>query len=175
VKTVAVIITVLVIAVLWAVMLLPVIAARWGRRSYRRYSGLERQRASAKQARVAGGHRFQSAGQYLIEAQCLLADRGEYLQAQAIEYLRVGMSAMADRHRQATCGYAPLSSANPVREAELADLQQREADAIADTQAIAELADIVREKTRAGQVPGLQPLRGALDLEATLNRRKAVH
>ena len=60
-KTVAVIIAVLVIAVVVAVVLLAVVAARWGRRSYQRYSGLERQRASAKQARVAGADRLQDA------------------------------------------------------------------------------------------------------------------
>jgi hypothetical protein len=175
VRTVAVIIAVLVIAVLVAVVVLAVIAARWGRRSYQRYSGLERQRAAAKQARVVGADRLQGAEQHLIEAQRLLADRGGYQQAQAIEHLRIRLSAMADRHRHATYGYAPLGSPNPVREAELADLQQRDADAIADAQAIAGLAETVRDRARAGDAPDLRPLQGALDdLERTLDRRKAA-
>jgi len=175
VRTVAVIITVLVIAVVVAVVLVAVIAARWGRRSYQRYSGLERQRAAAKRARVAGADRLQGAEQHLIEAQRLLADAGGYQQAQAIEHIRIHLSTLADRHRHATYGYAPLGSANPVREAELADLQQRDADAIADAQAIAELAETVRDTVRAGDTPDLRPLQGALDdFEMALNRRKAA-
>jgi cell division protein FtsB len=175
VKTVAVIIAVFLVAVLVVVALLAVVAARWGRRSYQRYSGLERQRAAAKQARVAGADRLQDAEQHLIEAQRLLAGRGVYQQAQAIEHLRIRLSAMADRHLHATYGYAPLGSPNPVREAELADLQQRDADAIGDAQAIAELAETVRDTARAGDTPDLRPLQGALDdFEVTLNRRKAA-
>lgn len=49
------------IAVVVAVVLLAVVVARWGRRSCQRYSGLDRQRASARQARVAGADRLQGA------------------------------------------------------------------------------------------------------------------
>jgi hypothetical protein len=48
---------------------------------------------------------------------------------------------MADRHRHATYRYALLGSPNPVREAELADRRQRDADVIVGTQLIADLAN----------------------------------
>lgn len=76
---------------------------------------------------------------------------------------------MADRHRHATYGYAPLGSPNPVRAAELADLHQRDADAIADAQVIDELAETVRDTVRAGGTPDLRSLQGARDdFEITL-------
>jgi hypothetical protein len=61
-------------------------------------------------------------------------------------------------------------------EAELADLQRRDADTIADAQAIADLARIVRDAARDGDAPDLHPLQDALDeLETTLDRRKAAN
>jgi hypothetical protein len=47
--------------------------------------------------------------------------------AQAVERIRVRLSTAADRHRYATQGYAPLESPIPVQEAELAELQARDA------------------------------------------------
>jgi hypothetical protein len=171
-----IVIIVLLIAVLAAIACLAVVVARWGRRSYQRYSGLERQRASAKQARDAGADRLKDAERHLIEAQQDLAARGEYSRAQDVERLRTRLSTLADRHRYATYGYAPLGSPNPVREAELAQLQQRDADVITDAQAITELAEGVRDRVRDGAVADLRPLEAALErLRAAMDRRKAVN
>lgn len=83
---------------------------------------------------------------------------------------------MAVRHRHAIYRYAHLGAPYLVREAELADLQRRDADTIADAQAIADLARIVRDAARDGDAPDLHPLQDALDeLETTLDRRKAAN
>lgn len=165
----------LVIAVLVVVALLAVVAARWGRRSYQQYSGLEHQRAAARQAREAGVDRLKDAERHLVEAQRELAGRGEYGHAQEIEHLRSQLSTLADRHRYATYGYVPLGSPHPVREEELARLQQHDADGIADAQAVAELAERIRGQARDGAAMDLRALEAALErLRAAAGRRKAV-
>jgi hypothetical protein len=170
-----VLIVVLLILVVVALVLVAVLVARFGRRNYQRYSGLERQRGAAKQARDAGADRLKSAEHHLVEAQRDLVGLGEHDQAQAIERLRTRLSTLADRLRHATYGYSPVGSPNPVREAELAELQERDAETITEAQRIVELAEHVSNTARAGQVPELEPLRSALDhLHATLDRRRAV-
>jgi hypothetical protein len=169
-----VLIVVLLIIVVAVLVLLTVIAVRWGRRSYQRYSGLERQRGSAKQARMAGTDRLKGAERHLIEAQRELVERGEHKTAQAIERLRVRLSTLADRLRYATYGYSPIGSPNPIRESELAELQERDAETISEAQAIVELAERIHSKA-SGDNLDLQPLQSALDhLQATLDRRRAV-
>ena len=174
-KLAIILIVLLLLAVIVALVLLAVVTGRWGRRSHQRYSGLERQRASAKQSRDAGADRLKSAERLLIEAQRELVARGEHGQAQAIERLRSRLSTMADRHRHATYGYAPLGSPNPVQEAELAELQQRVADRLGVAQTIVELSEKVSSTARDGETPDLQPLESALDrLLGELDRRKAT-
>lgn len=174
-KSIVILVIVLLVALIVVLGLLAVVAARWGRRSYQRYSGLERQRASAKQSRETGADRLKDAERQLIDSQRELAARGEHEQARAIEHLRVRLSTMADRHRHATYGYAPLHSPNPVQETELAELQQFDADLIGDAQEIVELAERVRATTRDAVAPDLEPLETALDrLHSTLDRRRAV-
>jgi hypothetical protein len=148
---------------------------RFGRRNYQRYSGLEHQRGAAKQARAAGADRLKGAERQLVEAQRELVMIGEHDGAQAIERLRTRLSTLADRLRHATYGYSPLGSPNPVREAELAELQERDAETITEAQGIVDLSEKVSSTARAGQVPDLEPLRAALEhLHATLDRRRAV-
>lgn len=162
----------LVILVLVAIA---IIVLRFSRRSYQRYTGLERQRASAKQSRETGADRLKTAERYLIEAQRELVRRGEHGEAQEIEFLRTPLSTLADRLRHATYGYSPLGSPNPVREDELADLQQRDADTILDAQAIMDLTEQVRTTAQGGEIPDLEALRAALDrLRTSLDRRGTV-
>lgn len=169
------IIILLLIAIVVALALLVIIMTRWGRRSYQRYSGLERQRAAAKQSRDAGVDRLNDAERHLVAAQRELISRGEHTPAQAIERLRTRLSTMADRHRYATHGYAPLSSANPVQEAELAELQERDSEAITDAQMISDLSEGVEKSSRDGGTPDLGQLESALDhFTATLDGRKAM-
>lgn len=174
-KTVTVIIAVLVIAVVVAEMLVAVIAARWGRRSYQRYSGLERRRAAAKRGRLAGADRLLGAGQYLTEAQRLLADAGGYQQAQAIERSRIRLSTMADRHRRATYGYAPLGSPNPIRKPNLPTCSNATPTPSPTPRPSPSWPR--SSATRPGQDarPACGSCKGALDdLEMALNRRKAA-
>ena len=174
-KLTIILIVLLLIAVIVALSVLAVFVARWGRRSYQRYSGLERQRTSAKQSREAGADRLKSAERLLIEAQRDLVARDEHGQAQAIERLRSRLSTLADRLRHATYGYAPLGSPNPIQEEELAELQQRDAETTSDAQMITELTEKIRNTARESEAPDLQPLESALDsLLAALDRRKAV-
>lgn len=165
----------LLLAVVVVVVVLVVFVARRGQREYQHYSGLERQRAAAKQSRDAGVDRLKDAERHLVAAQRELIGRGEHIPAQAIERLRTRLSTMADRHRFATHGYAPLNSANPVQEAELADLQERDSEAITDAQMISDLSETVEKSSRDGRTPELGPLESALDhFTATLDRRKAM-
>lgn len=167
-----VLIIVLVVLVLIVLAILGVVVVRWVRRTYQRYSGLERQRDSAKASRVSGADRLKSAERKLVEAQRAL---GVGAEAQAIERQRTRLSTLADRLRHATYGYSPIGSANPVGAGELADLQQRDADTIADAQGIADLAEDIRQNALTGQTPNLSPLTAALDLlQESLDRRRAV-
>jgi hypothetical protein len=60
-----------------------------------------------------------------------------------------------------------------MREAEISQLQERDAETISDAQMIADLAEQVRSVASSGQAPELQPLRTALDdLQTTLDRRR---
>ncbi len=172
-----IVIVVLLIAIVLVLALLSVVVVRRGRRSYQRYGGLERQRASARQARETGADRLKDAERHLIEAQRDLAGRGQYGQAQELERLRARLPALADRLRHATYGYAPLGSPNPIREEELADLQQRDADMIPDAQMIVDLAEGIRDAVRAGEAPpDLRGLEMALDrFRGSLDRRKTVN
>ena len=70
-------VVILLVAAVLALVLLAIILFRFGLRSYQRYSGLERQRGAAKQARTAGTDRLKSAESHLIDAERELAVRGE--------------------------------------------------------------------------------------------------
>jgi FtsZ-interacting cell division protein ZipA len=171
-KVLLIVIAVIIIAIL---ILLVVLLIRAGRRGYQKYSGLERQRNSAKLSRVAGADRLKSAEQKLVAAQRELAGRGAYDQAQEVERQRIRLSTQADRLRHATYGYSPVGSANPVHETELADLQQWDADTIADAQALVEIADDICRTATDGQRPDLGPLKSSLDLlQDSLDRRQAA-
>jgi hypothetical protein len=165
----------LLILVVVVLILLAVVLVRLSRRSYQRYTGLERQRASAKQSRETGADRLKTAERYLIEAQRELVGLGKHREAQSIEAMRLPLSTLADRLRHATYGYSPIGSPNPVHEAELADLQERDADTILDAQTIVDLADNVRTTARNDETPDLQGLQLALDrLRTSLDRRGTV-
>jgi hypothetical protein len=169
-------IVVLLVAVVAVLVLLVVVIVRFGRRSYQRYSGLEHQRGAAKQARETAADRLKNAERHLIEAQRELIARREYDGGQAIEHLRTRLSTLADRLRHATYGYSPVGSPNPIREAELAELQERDSETITEAQIILELAQQVNSGARDGEnPPDLKPLRAAVDhLLATLDRRRTV-
>ncbi len=175
-KTLSIVLLVLVIvAVAVAVAVVGVAVWRFGRRSYQRYSGLERQRAAARQSRDAGVDRLKDAERELVRAQRQLIARGQHQDAQTIERFRVRLSTAADRHRYALHGYAPLGDPNPIREAELAELQARDSETIGDAQMINDLAHRAAGETAAGQSPDLAALEAAIDhLVTTLDRRKAL-
>lgn len=174
-KTLVIVIVILLVVLIVGLVLAAVAAGRFGRRSYQRYSGLEHQRASAKQSRDAGVDRLKDAERDLVRAQRELITRGQHQDAQAVERLRVRLSTAADRHRYATYGYAPLGSPNPLQEAELAELQARDADTITAAQMITDLAAQASTTAAEGTTPDLGPLEAAIDhLVATLDRRKAV-
>jgi hypothetical protein len=174
-KTVVIIVIVLVVVALVVLAILAVVLGRAGRRGWQRYTGLERQRDSAKQSRVTGADRLKRAERNLIEAQRALVERNELAGAQIIEVQRKHLSTLADRLRYATYGYSPMGSNRPVREQELADLQQRDADTIADAQAIVELTEAIRTAARGNETPDLGALTAALeDLSDSLDRRRAV-
>jgi hypothetical protein len=163
------------IAVIVVLVLLAIVLLKGGRRTYQKYSGMERQRGAAKQSRVAGADRLKSAERKLVEAQRELSARGAYSDAQAIDRQRMRLSTQADRLRHATYGYSPVGSANPVREAELAQLQKRDADTIADAQALVDIADDICRAASDGQSPDLRPLKSSLDLlQESLDRRRAA-
>lgn len=171
-----VLVVILAIILVVLLVLLGIVLVRFGRRSYQRNSGLERQRGAAKQSRMSGFDRLKGAERQLVAAQRELVQRGAPDEAQAIERLRSQMSTLADRLRYATYGYAPLDSASPIREAELGDLQQRDANTIADAQQIADVAEVVHRSAADGRSLDLLPLRSALDLlQESLDRRKAVN
>ena len=163
------------IAVIVVLVLLAIVLLRGGRRSYQKYTGMERQRGAAKQSRVAGADRLKSAERKLVEAQRVLVGRGAYDEAQAVERQRMRLSTQADRLRHATYGYSPVGSTNPVHEAELAELQQRDADTIGDAQGIADIAENVCRAATEGLNPDLGPLKSSIDLlQESLDRRKAA-
>ncbi len=171
-KTLIIVLLVLLVA---ALIVLAVVLVRLARRGYQRYTGLERQRDSAKQSRVAGADRLKGAERRLVEAQRVLGARRAHSDAQDVERLRSRLSTLADRLRYATYGYSPLGSANPVRENELAEIQQNDADTIADAQAIRDTADEICRRASAGETPDLVPLASALDLlQESLDRRRAA-
>lgn len=174
-KTLLIIVVILVVLLIVGLVVAAVAAGRFGRRSYQRYSGLEHQRAAAKQARDAGVDRLKEAERHLVTAQRELISRGQHEDAQAIERLRVRLSTAADRHRYATHGYAPLGAPNPVREAELAELQARDSETISDAQLISDLASQAATTSASGATPDLGSLQAAVDhLVATLDQRKAA-
>ena len=166
---------VVILPVLVAVVLVLVVLFRWGRRSYQHYSGLELQRVSAKQSRVAAADRLKTAERKLVEAQRDLAVLGKHAEAQEIERQRLRPSTLADRLCHAVYGYSPVGSPRPVREEELAEFQQRDADTIAESQMIVDLADEIRHGAATGADPELGRLTSALDLlQETLDRRRLV-
>lgn len=174
-KTVLIVVVILVLIAIIAAIVVAVAAGRFGRRSYQRYSGLERQRAAATQSRDAGFDRLKDAERELVRAQRELVGRGQHGDAQAIERLRVRLTTVADRHRYALHGYAPLGDPNPIREAELAELQARDSETISDAQMISETARLAADTAAAGGTPDLKGLEAAIDhLVATLDRRKAL-
>ncbi len=174
-KTAIIVIVVVLVVIVVVALLIGLALGRFGLRSYQRYSGLERQRGAAKRARTAGVDRLKEAERRLVAAQRDLAAHGEPKQAQAVERLRVRLSTAADRHRYATHGYAPLGSATPVREEELAELQARDADTIGDAQHIDDLCAEIASSAASSSTPDLAPLEQALDrLAASLDRRKAL-
>lgn len=171
-KTLLVIVLVLIIV---ALLVVAIGVWRFGRRSYQRYTGLEGQRAAAKSARDAGVDRLKEAEQQLVRAQRELVSRGQHEEAQRIERLRVRLSTAADRHRFALHGYAPLGDPNPIREAELAELQARDSETITDAQLVNDLAKAVNSSATGEDMPDLGSLESAIDhLVATLDRRKAL-
>jgi response regulator RpfG family c-di-GMP phosphodiesterase len=152
------------------------VGVRYGKRTYQRFSGLERQRGAAKQARVAGTDRLKDAERQLVEAQRELVTHGDLATSQEIERLRKQLSTMADRLRYATYGYSPVGSADPIKEAELAELQERDADMITEAAAIYDLTEKVNSSTRAGESTDLEPLRAGLEhLRGLLDRRRTVN
>jgi hypothetical protein len=166
---------ILVIAVLAAAVVLVVFVARRGQREYQRYSGLERQRAAAKQSRDAGVDRLKDANRYLVETQRSLIARGDHGAAQDVERLRRRLSTMADRTRFATQGYAPLGSPNPLREAELGELQAHDAQTITDAQMVTDVCQQLSSSVDAGEKPDLQPLESALHhLSSQIDARDAL-
>lgn len=165
----------LAVLVVVVLVLLVVVATRLGQRSYQRYSGLQHQRGAAKRSREAGTDRLKTAERLLVEAQRALVEQKEHDQAQAIERLRTQLATLADRLRYATYGYSPIGSPTPVREAELAELQARDAETITDAQRITELAGEIAATARTGDPPDLGPLESSLgQLRAALDRRRAV-
>jgi hypothetical protein len=174
-KTVLIIVVILVVLLIVGLVFAAIAAGRFGRRSYQRYTGLEHQRAAAKQARDVGVDRLKEAERHLVSAQRDLISRRHHEDAQAIERLRVRLSTAADRHRYATHGYAPLGDPNPIREAELAELQARDAETIGDAQMICDLAKQTSAASAAGATPDLGALGAAVDhLVATLDQRKTL-
>jgi hypothetical protein len=165
-----------VIVVVGVGVLLAVVLLRGGQRTYQKYSGLDRQRTAAKQSRETGADRLKTAERHLVVAQRELVGRKEFTQSQEIERLRTQVSTLVDRLRHATYGYSPIGSANPIKEAELAELQERDSEMIIDAQAISELAEQVQSAAAAGESPDLGILSSALEnLRATLDRRRAVN
>ena len=158
------------------IVLVILIGLRFARRGWQRFSGLERQRSSAKQARDSGTLRLKTAERYLVEAQRELASHSALVEAENVDRLRLQLSTLADRLRTATYGYTPLGSPNPVREAELAELQQRDSDTIEEAQLIVDIAAGVRTTAREGGTPDLTQLRTALDhLRTSIDHRRAVN
>jgi hypothetical protein len=169
------VIVILVVVVLVLLALLAVVAARFARRSYQRYSGMEHQRGSAKQARLASVDRLKDAERLLVTAQRALAERSGHVEAGQVERLRLRISTAADRLRYASYGYSPLGSPDPVREPELERLQQNDTSSITDAERIAELARRASTEADTGAALELEPLRSALDLiEESLDRRTEV-
>jgi hypothetical protein len=163
------------LAILVGVVVLAVFVARRGQREYQRYSGLEHQRAAAKQSRDAGVDRLKDANRYLVETQRAVIARGDHSAAQDVERLRSRLSTMADRTRFATHGYAPLHSPNPVREDELAELQAHDAETITDAQMVTDLCQQLSASAGAGEKLDLHPLESALGhLSSRLEARKAL-
>jgi hypothetical protein len=169
-------IVILVILVLAVAAGLGVVLLRGGRRTYQKYSGLERQRNAAKQSRETGADRIKTAERHLIEAQQELVGRKDFDKAKEIERLRTQLSTLADRLRHSTYGYSPVGSPNPIHEAELADLQDRDAAIISEADGINNLAEQVKTETENGEVPDLRTLKAALEnLRTTLDRRRTVN
>jgi hypothetical protein len=174
-KMILIVLAVLIVILIIAVVVLAIAAGRFGRRGYQRYSGLERQRAAAKQSRDSGVDRLKDAERELLGAQHALIARGDHGDAQAVEALRVRLSTAADRHRYALHGYAPLGDPNPIREAELSELQARDGETIADAQLIRDLTGQMSDAVSDGESPDLTALSTAVDhLIARLDRRKAL-
>ncbi len=171
-----ILLVILILLFLAVVGLLTVIALRGGRRGFQRYSGLQRQRGGAKQTRMAGYDRLKNSERYLVEAQREMSRKGDHVGAEDIEKLRVPLSTLADRLRAAEYGYSPLGSPNPVREAELAEIQARDADIMVETEAISDLTRGIRDQSRDAQVRDLRVLAMALDhLRESLDRRRKVN
>jgi hypothetical protein len=174
-KTILIILAVVIVVVIIALVVLAVAAGRFGRRAYQRYSGLEHQRAAAKRSRDAGVDRLKDAERGLVQAQRELIARGKTADAQTVERLRLRLTTATDRHRYALHGYAPLRDPNPIQEAELAELQARDADAIEDAQLIKELASGASSAAAEGKALDLSSLEAAVDhFVASLDQRKAM-
>ena len=166
---------ILVLLLLAAVVLAAIAAWRFGRRSYQRYSGLETQRAAAKQSRDASVDRLKEAERELVHAQRDLIANGRHQDAQTIEHLRVRLTTATDRNRFALHGYAPLTDPNPIREPELAELQAHDAGAVTDAELVRALAARASATAADGTAPELGSLEEAIDhVVASLDRRKSL-
>ena len=164
---------VLVLVVVVVLGLLGVIILRGGRRGYQRYSGLERQRSSAKEFREVGADRLKGAERLLVEAQRALSSRHLYEDMQDVDRLRLSIDTLADRLRHATYGYSPLGADHPTREAELMELQSRDADLNDECQQILELCEIVNRAATDEREIDLSFLQTALgNLRIEVERRK---
>ena len=170
------IIILLILVIVVVLILALAVILRGGVRGYQKYSGLESQRSSAKQSRDLGADRLKNAERQLVQAQRALSSRHEYERAQDIELLRRRLSTLSDRLRHATYGYSPLGSKNPIREAELVDLQRRDADTIEDAQRILELSESVRHSVANQETIDLSILESSLEsLSTSLDRRGATN
>jgi type II secretory pathway pseudopilin PulG len=175
-KTLLIILLVVIaIAIVAAIAVLLVFVARRGQREYQKYSGLEHQRAAATQSRQSGVDRLKDANRYLVDAQRSLIARGDHAPAQDVEHLRTRLSTLADRTRFATHGYAPLGSPNPVRDAELAELQAHDAETITDAQMVTDLCQQLSASVHAGDTLDLHPLEAAVGhLSSRIDARSAL-
>jgi hypothetical protein len=173
VKTALIIVGVVVVLLLIALL---VALVRIGRRGWQRYSGLERQRASAKAYRVDGADRLKVAERRMTELERALASEGRLETMQAAEQLRRRLSTCCARFRHAEYGWTPIGAHRPVRETEMSELQERDADLMGDADRIAELVTSLHSSARDDGNLDLEILQTAIEeFESALDRRRKVN
>lgn len=165
--------TVLVVVLGLLIVLGLVVLVRGIRSVYQKYDSDEKLRHSNKVARNASFDRLRICERVLLEVQREAVANGEHGTALSIERRLSKLRSIADRLRYGRYGYTPVAALDPIHQDELAALQEGDADAMIDAQALIVQVQALQEMISVdGEPPDLSAIDATIDrLESHLSRR----